>query len=55
MARTKPEQINFRCTSAERKAYDALSSELDKPLTSIIREKLNALVNKYLGPGHLVD
>ena len=49
MPRKQPEQINFRCKTSEKEAYEALAKELDVSLASIIRNQLNRLVRKHLG------
>ena len=49
MARKQPEQVNFRCKTDEKEAYEALAVELEVSLASIIRKNLNRLVRKHLG------
>lgn len=55
MARKQPEQINFRCKTDEKEAYEALATELEVSLASLIRKSLNQQVRKHLGDDWLEE
>lgn len=53
--RSRTCQLNFRCTETEKEAYEALSEELEMPMSAVFRYALAAQVEEHLGEGWLED